>query len=278
MRELMIKSRLVALSTLATMAACSLVATNSAPTIAATLGLRSAASPRYSPGRTTPSGRAPAATRSAEVGDPCAGPSKNVDAGARPVTCATTGAGRRWVWSSPIPASVGSDAPLPPSWAGVLPNSDGINADPASPPLSGNYPSRAAMENRLVEIVNAERALRGLKPVSVDWRLTRLARWWAQSAADPANAGRGTTHCPPTVCSVRAAELGYLSFGEVIRPWSPMPAGDMAAERFFVDSPRHLAILTEPRITHIAFGVFITPNPDGSGASLVVVGQVGRAR
>lgn len=219
-----------------------------------------------------------AASRSAVVGDLCAGSTRNVDAGARPVTCATTGAGRRWVWSSPMQVEVAADAPVPPSWAGVVPIIDGINADPASPPLSGSYPSRAAMENRLVDIVNTERSARGLKPVSVDWRLTRLARWWAQSAADPANAGRGTTHCPPTLCSVRAAELGYLSFGEVIRPWSPLPAGDMAAERLFVDSPRHLAILTEPRITHIAFGVFITPNPDGSAGSLVVVGQVGRAR
>ena len=246
-------SRFFVLTGTASMVGCFLVATNSAPTA---LG----------------------ATVSAIVGNPCAGATRNVDAGARPVACASTGAGRRWVWSSPIPAVVAPDAPVPPSWAAVVPKTDGVNADPASPPLTENYASRAAMENRLVDIVNAERAARGLKAVSVDWRLTRLARWWAQSAADPVNAGRGTTHCPSSLCSVRAAELGYLSFGEVIRPWSPMPAGDLGEERFFVDSPRHLAILTEPRITHIAFGVFITPNPDGSAASLVVVGQVGRAR
>ena len=234
-------------------------------------------------GRTAP--RAAAVTRPAsarspvvEVGAPCGGAARAADGAGRVVACTTTTLGRRWTWSSPIPAPVPADAAVPPSWSAVTPTTAGLNADPASPSLTAAYPARGLMENRLVELVNAERAARGLRAVSVDWRLTRLARWWAQSAADPANSGRGTSHCPATVCNVRAAELGYLSFGEVIRPFSAVPAGDMAAERFFVDSPRHLAILMEPRITHLAFGVHVNANPDGSPASIVVVGQVGRAR
>ena len=218
-----------------------------------------------------------AVTATAVVGASCTGSVRSAtDDVARPMQCLTTSVGRIWVWSSAIPVDL-SSAPVPPSWSAVVPTNTGSDADEPSSRLPGVYANRAAMESRLVDLANAVRAARGLRPLVVDPRLTRLARRWAEQTGEPAFAGRGTSHCPPTLCAVRAAEIGYPSFGEVIRPWNPFPKGDMADERFFLDSPRHLAILTNARVTHIGFGVHIVGDP-AAPESVVVVGQVGRSR
>lgn len=223
------------------------------------------------------SGATTSAASTVVVGAACTGSVRGaVDEAARPAQCLTTSAGRIWVWSSAIPLDLAS-APVPPSWSAIVPANAGSDADAPSPALPGAYANRAAMESRMVDIANEVRVARGLRPLVVDSRLTRLARRWAEQTGEPAYAGRGTSHCPPTLCAVRAAEIGYPSFGEVIRPWNPFPKGDMADERFFLDSPRHLAILTNPRVTHIGFGVHIVGDPSAP-ESVVVVGQVGRSR
>ena len=213
----------------------------------------------------------------ASVGAVCSKVAKAIDDAGRALTCASTAVGRVWVWASPIPSPVDETAPVPLSWAAIGATASGANADVPSPALPGIYANRAAMEARLVDIFNSERASRGLRPLAVDPRLTRLTRWWAEHTTDSEFAGRGTSHCPANLCGVRAAELGYPSFGEVIRAWNPFPAADLANERFFVDSSRHMAILNNPKVTHIGFGVFITGEP-GSPQSVAVVGQVGRSR
>ena len=209
-------------------------------------------------------------------GDACPSAARTaVDDVGRPLQCVTTSVGRIWAWGG-VPTELAL-AVVPASWAGVVADESGPNAEVPSSALPGRYLNRAAMETRLVELFNDARATKGLRPLIVDPRLTRLTRWWAASAAQPAYAGRGTNHCPANLCSVRAAEIGYPSFGEVIRAWNPFPAGDMAGERFFVDSPRHMAILMNPKVTHIGFGVHIVGDA-GAPQSVVVVGQVGRAR
>jgi uncharacterized protein YkwD len=222
----------------------------------------------------TAAGTAPAVQL---VGANCVSSTRGaVDDGGRAVQCLSTPSGRIWAWSSPIPTDL-SAPPVPASWAAVVPSTIGANADAPTPALPGRYVNRAAMEARMVELTNQLRAERGLRPLTVDPRLTRLARRWAEQSVDPAFAGRGTAHCPPALCTVRAAEIGYPSFGEVIRPWNPFPKGDMADERFFIDSPRHVAILTNDRVTHIGFGVLIVGDPSAP-ESVIVVGQVGRSR
>ena len=212
----------------------------------------------------------------AAPGDSCMGAARTaIDEAGRQLQCMTTSVGRIWAWGgAPTERAL---AIVPPSWSGVLADESGANADAPTPALPGRYVNRAAMELRLVELANDVRVAKGLRPLIVDPRLTRLTRWWAASAGQATYAGRGTNHCPANLCAVRAAEIGYPSFGEVIRAWNPFPAGDMADERFFVDSPRHMAILMNPKVTHIGFGVQIVgdaTNPQ----SVVVVGQVGRAR
>jgi uncharacterized protein YkwD len=211
------------------------------------------------------------------VGAPCVSSTRGAaDDGGRLVQCLSTAAGKVWVWSAAVPVDL-SSPPVPSSWSAVVPSTTGADADVPVPALPGQYTNRAAMEARLVELTNQLRAERGLRPLIIDPRLTRLARRWAEQTGQPEFAGRGTAHCPPTLCAVRAAEIGYPSFGEVIRPWNPFPKGDMADERFFIDSPRHVAILTNERVTHIGFGVHIVGDPSAP-ESVVVVGQVGRSR
>ncbi len=217
-----------------------------------------------------------AKTAVAAAGETCSGSIRaGIDEAGRPLQCVTTSVGRVWAWpTTPTELAL---APVPASWSGVVADEGGANAEGPVPALPGRYPNRAAMEVRLVALANDARVAKGLRPLIVDPRLTRLTRWWAASAGQPAYAGRGTNHCPANLCAVRAAEIGYPSFGEVIRAWNPFPAGDMAGERFFVDSPRHMAILTNPKVTHIGFGVHIVGDA-ANPQSVVVVGQVGRAR
>jgi Cysteine-rich secretory protein family len=211
------------------------------------------------------------------VGAPCVNSVRGAtDEAGRPVQCYVTAAGRLWVWSSPIPSPL-VDPPIPATWADVVPNTDGANADAPEPALPGIYVNRAAMEARLVAIFNGIRVSRGLRPLVVDPRLTRLARAWAEQTNEATPNGRVSKFCPSELCAVRAAEIGYPNFGEVIRPWNPYPKGDIADERFFLDSPRHLEILTNPKATHVGFGVHIVGEPSAP-ESIVVVGEVGRSR
>jgi hypothetical protein len=211
------------------------------------------------------------------VGSPCVSSTRGaVDDAGRAVQCYVTAVGKIWVWSSPVPTQL-TDPPIPASWVDVVPSTDGANADVPSPALPGTYLNRAAMELRLVAIFNTIRTSRGLRPLSVDPRLTRLARAWAEQTTELTAEGPKGKFCPSELCAVRAAEIGYPSFGEVIRPWNPFPKGDIADERFFVDSPRHLEILTNPKATHVGFGVHIVGDPSAP-ESVVVVGEVGRSR
>jgi hypothetical protein len=211
------------------------------------------------------------------VGSPCIGSARGAtDEAGRAVQCYVTAAGRIWVWSSPIPSPL-TDPPIPATWADVAPSIDGANADIPEPPLPGVYLNRAAMEARLVAIFNGIRTSRGLRPLVIDPRLTRLARAWAERTNEATPNGRVSKFCPSELCAVRAAEIGYPNFGEVIRPWNPYPRGDIADERFFLDSPRHLEILTNPKATHVGFGVHVVGEPSAP-ESIVVVGEVGRSR
>ncbi len=129
------------------------------------------------------------------------------------------------------------------------------------------------MAQRLLELVNGWRAQKGLAPLTMDPRLSQLSKHWAERIDAPEFAGRGTVHCPATLCAARVNELGYQGFGEVVRPWTPLPTGDLSAERYFIDSPPHFAILTSPRYTHI--GIAFHVKADGT---MAVVGQTARSR
>jgi uncharacterized protein YkwD len=183
---------------------------------------------------------------------------------------------RIWVWSTPIPTVV-TDVSVPGSWAGVLTDDSGLSASSQPQPISPSYQSRSDMESALINEVNSWRVGRGLAPLAHDPRLSRLSKYWAERFDDTEFQGRNTSHCPNKLCAVRANELGYMSFGEVIRPFTPVPKGDVSGERFFIDSPAHFSILTG-KYTHVGFAFHPLTGPDGRPSGFVVVGQTARSR
>ncbi len=211
------------------------------------------------------------------IGQPCRPGGRGVDAAGRNATCMTTSGGRLWTWSDPIGTPV-TNVAVPPSWSGVVTDNSGFNATPAPRALTSGYRDREAMAQELVREVNQWRAAKGLAPLSIDPRLEQLSKFWAERIDNPEFQGRGTVHCPAGLCAVRTSELGYIGFGEVVRPWTPIPAGDLANERYFIDSPPHFAILTDPKYTHIGFAFHVVSDANGNPQSMVVVGQVGRSR
>jgi hypothetical protein len=195
---------------------------------------------------------------------------KGVDAEGRPAGCTKSSIGRIWTWSSPIPSPV-TDPALPGSWSGVTTDSTGFNG--AGVGLTPSYIDRFVLEAEFVEEVNSWRAAKGLAPLTIDPRLTQLAKYWAERFPAPG----GGVHCPKTLCSVRAFELGYQSFGEVMRPSTPIPAGSVQAEQYFLNSPSHFKILTG-RYSHVGFAFHVMAGADGRPARMVIVGQVARSR
>ncbi len=218
-----------------------------------------------------PSGATPV-SRVVVVGQPCQSGQRGVDADGRATRCITATYGRIWTWAAPVATPV-TDTAVPSSWVGVTNDNAGRNAVPSASPLSAQYADRDAMARRLVELVNEWRAQRGVAPLAIDPRLNQLTKFWAERIDAPQFAGRGTVHCPMELCSARVNELGYMGFGEVVRPWTPIPAGDLANERYFIDSPPHFAILTDPRYTHVGFAFHVK-----AVGTMAVVGQTARSR
>jgi Cysteine-rich secretory protein family len=222
--------------------------------------------------------RASAATRPVVVvGQPCRPGGRGVDATGRSTSCIISSSGKFWAWSDPIGSPVANPA-VPPSWSEISNDNAGFNASPAPRSLTALYADRQTIAKEYVRQVNEWRAAKGLAALTIDPRLEQLSKFWAERIDDPQFQGRGTIHCPPNLCAARSSELGYIGFGEVIRPWTPMPAGDVANERYFIDSPPHFAILTDARYTHIGFAFHVVSDTNGNPVSMVVVGQVGRSR
>ncbi len=225
---------------------------------------------------TMPAVAAPAqAVVVAAVGQPCQAGTRGVDADGRRSACIALFFGRVWAWSDPI--GVPPSAAVPGSWMAITTDSTGANAVPAPALISAVYADREAMAVRLTAIVNEWRAAKGIAPLAIDPRLERLSKFWAERSGTGEFVGGTGAHCPKALCAVRAMELGYTAFGEVMRPWTPIPSGDLSAERYFVDSPLHFAILTDPRYTHIGFAFHLVADVTGA-QRIVLVGQVGRSR
>jgi uncharacterized protein YkwD len=210
------------------------------------------------------------------VGDTCPTAARAVDTTGKRVVCLNSSVGKFWAWSDPI--GVPAAEVVPGSWSNITADVAGLNAVPATEPITAVYPDRAAMASRLIEIVNGWRASKGVAPLTADNRLAHLGKFWAERIGTGQYTGGTGSHCPRTLCAARMMELGYLGVGEVIRPWTPIPTGDLTAERYFIDSPVHFAILTDPRYTHVGFAFHVVAGSDGRPQSMVVVGEVGRSR
>jgi hypothetical protein len=210
------------------------------------------------------------------IGGSCSKGQRGTDPSGRGARCITGPFGSIWAWTAPIPRPV-VDPVVPASWNTITAEVSGWNGTGVG--LSPLYVDRRAMETAYLALVNRWRTERGLQALAFDPRLAQLSKYWAERFDAPSFRNpNGSSHCPMTICLPRVVELGYVGFGEVVRPWTPIPAGTVDAERYFIDSPSHFAILTSPKYTHVGFAFHVLTGSAGEPTGMVVVGQVGTSR
>ena len=121
------------------------------------------------------------------------------------------------------------------------------------PGQSLNIPSNhyQSIEQQVVNLVNAERAKAGLKPLKSDWELARVARFKSEDMRD----NRYFDHNSPIYGTpfqmMKSFGINYRSAGENIA------AGQTTAEsvmQAWMNSPGHKKNILSPNFTHIGVG------------------------
>jgi uncharacterized YkwD family protein/spore coat assembly protein SafA len=132
-------------------------------------------------------------------------------------------------------------------------NSQVQNINMIYPGQSLNIPSNhyQSIEQQVVNLVNAERAKAGLKPLKADWELARVARFKSEDMRD----NRYFDHNSPIYGTpfqmMKSFGINYRSAGENIA------AGQTTAEsvmQAWMNSPGHKKNILSPTFTHIGVG------------------------
>ena len=132
-------------------------------------------------------------------------------------------------------------------------NSQVKNINMIYPGQSLNIPSNhyQSIEQQVVNLVNAERAKAGLKPLKADWELARVARFKSEDMRD----NRYFDHNSPIYGTpfqmMKSFGINYRSAGENIA------AGQTTAEsvmKSWMNSPGHKKNILSPNFTHIGVG------------------------
>ncbi len=108
-----------------------------------------------------------------------------------------------------------------------------------------------AYEKEVVRLVNEERVKNGLRELTYDWELSRVARIKSQDMRD----NRYFSHTSPTYGSpfnmMRSFGITYRSAGENIAKGQATPAAVVNA---WMNSSGHRANILSPSFTHIGVG------------------------
>lgn len=111
--------------------------------------------------------------------------------------------------------------------------------------------SGSAYEQEVIRLVNVQRTQNGLKPLSENWELSRVARYKSQDMAD----NRYFSHTSPTYGSpfqmMRAFGLSYHTAGENIAYGQRTPQAVVEA---WMNSSGHRANILNPSFTQIGVG------------------------
>ncbi len=184
----------------------------------------------------------------------------------------------RFYWPDPVPEPV--PAPEPPA---PVPQPDPQPPAPPEPPVPVPQPDpqppappeepapepkpapvptgMTEQEELMVELVNAERVKAGLKPLSVDMRLTELARKKSQDMIDKGY----FSHISPTYGSpfdmMKAAEIQYRTAGENLAGAATVKS----AHEALTQSEGHRKNILNPAYDHIGVGII-----DGGPYGLMV--------
>lgn len=148
----------------------------------------------------------------------------------------------RWRVVRPVPPPSPELPPAPP---------------PVPQPPPPAVPELSALEQRLLELVNAERQAAGVAPLIADPAITRVARLKSE---DMVRLGY-FAHQSPTYGSpfemMRQFGIDYRLAGENLAHASSIES----AHRALMQSPGHRANILNPRFTHVGIGI-------ASGSSL----------
>ncbi|MBE3580640.1 MAG: sporulation protein [Thermoanaerobacteraceae bacterium] len=153
------------------------------------------------------------------------------------------------LWRQPQPAPAPSPEPAP---------SPQPQPEPAPEPAPSPPPEEAdnsyelhQYEEQVVELVNAERAKAGLKPLAVDGQLCKAARLKAEDMRDH----NYFSHASPTYGSfaqmLKSLGITYRTAGENIAAGYRTPEAVVAA---WMGSSGHRANILNPNFTHIGVG------------------------
>jgi uncharacterized YkwD family protein/spore coat assembly protein SafA len=135
-----------------------------------------------------------------------------------------------------------------------------INANPQVKNINMIYPGQTlnipsnnyqSIEQQVVKLVNAERAKVGVKPLTSDWELARVARFKSEDMRD----NRYFDHNSPIYGTpfqmMKSFGINYRAAGENIA------AGQTTAEsvmKAWMNSPGHKQNILSPNFTHIGVG------------------------
>lgn len=117
--------------------------------------------------------------------------------------------------------------------------------------------STTAYEAEVVRLVNQRRAEHGLKPLTQDWQLSRVARYKSQDMKDLGY----FSHTSPTYGSpfqmMKSFEISYRTAGENIAKGYASPEAVVNA---WMNSPGHRANILNATYTHIGVGFVSSGN------------------
>ncbi|HAG08729.1 MAG TPA: sporulation protein [Desulfotomaculum sp.] len=141
----------------------------------------------------------------------------------------------------PLPSPVSNTNPSPASPVALVP----------TPPPAQNTFSPTVDEQKMINLVNAQRAKYGLAPLKVNPDLTRVARLKAQDMLE----NNYFSHTSPTYGSpfnmLRQFNISYSTAAENL---AGAPTVEMAHESL-MNSPGHRANILNPNLTDIGIGV-----------------------
>lgn len=154
----------------------------------------------------------------------------------------------------------GTNAPAPPPQPDPKPDPKPDPTPPPQPPAPNPEPepqppstpgSLSAYEAKVAQLVNAERAKYGLKPLTVDHQLAKVARLKSEDMRDK----RYFSHTSPTYGSpfqmMRQFGITYRTAGENIAAGQRTPE---AAMQGWMNSSGHRSNILNANFTHIGVG------------------------
>lgn len=128
------------------------------------------------------------------------------------------------------------------------------------PPVAQVMRTIAESEAELLRLLNRDRAQSGLKPLSLDARLTKIARAHSEEMVRK----RSVFHHSPTTGTpedrVRRAKIKNSIIAENL---AQAPTEE-EAERSLMDSPGHRRNILDPSLTQVGIGVATLVTPQGS--------------